>query len=171
HGDIPLSTICLAIGEGTADAMEKAGIPVAARPTLFSSEGLLELPELQHVDQQSIAIITGENSRGLLKKALIQRGAKVKEYGVYRRQCPVVTPEQIKQLIQTSIHAIIITSQESLSNLIHMLGEKNCPWLFQQSLLVIHPKIEAYAREMGFQNTIGVAKNPTAKALLDELKI
>src|SRR5437773_5460917 len=76
-------------GPGTAEALAAVGVTGVRIPvTTFDSEGLLALPELQHVNGKCVLIFRGQGGRELLGTTLIQRGAHVEYVSCYRRAAP-----------------------------------------------------------------------------------
>ncbi len=160
---------CIAVGPGTAKALQEFHIQVNWIPTIHQSEGILDLPILQRIAGKKFLIFCGENSRPLLKKSLVQRGAAVDELICYRRTCPQVEGSSaISQWRQSGIHLIISTSLESLENLWHILGGINNDWLWGIPLLVINEAMQDYAKCLGF-NTIYLAGGASDATILQTL--
>lgn len=145
----------IAIGPGTARALQARSVCVNCIPESHHSEGLLALPLLNHVHSKRIAIFCGENSRPLLKQALTQRGARVDELACYRRLCPSVDADLIlTQWRNLPIALVISTSRENLLNLWAIFGKIDAKWLSQIPLLVISPAMAAQAKQLGFISII-----------------
>lgn len=115
-----------AIGDGTKRALEEHGFTVDfSSPPPFSSENLLQLPELQSCEQKRILIVTGKNSRPVLLEILKQRKAIVYQLEVYERVPPSYPTQVIDQLFsQNTINVIVTTSNESLKNLVAILPDR-----------------------------------------------
>ena len=107
-GDVPS---WLAVGKATARALEEMGIH-AIVPERESSEGLLDLPELDRCADKQIAILCGESPRPLLRETLQERGAGVSEYHVYRR-LPVKDISDYHEHL-SELSAVIVSSVEGL---------------------------------------------------------
>jgi uroporphyrinogen-III synthase len=58
-----------------------------------SSEGLLEMPELQDINDKKVVIFRGSAGREMLRQELIERGANVEYCDVYRR---VINRDQLQ---------------------------------------------------------------------------
>jgi uroporphyrinogen-III synthase len=116
----------VAIGDGTKRALEEHGFTIDfSSPPPFSSENLLQLPELQSCEQKKILIVTGKNSRPVLSETLKQRKAIVYQLEVYERVPPSYSPEVINQLFsQHKLNVVVTTSNESLKNLIAILPDR-----------------------------------------------
>ncbi len=158
-----------ALGSGTAATL--ASFKIAAKlpqNKAFNSEGLLDLPQLQAVSQQTIVICKGVGGRQLLTEVLRARGARVKELSVYQRSCPAIEMTSIlKQWQQSHFDFIISTSCESLENLSTLLGHQGQAWLHEQQLLVISPSMQILAKKLGFKPPAILAENASDEAILN----
>lgn len=156
-----------AIGAGTAKALRAAGWDVHIQPNQqWNSEGLLALPEFQHVQDQKIAVIRGLGGREWVDQTLTARGANVLSVVAYQRVIPNVDVAPIiKQLSEHAIDQIIVTSFESAQNLKLLMGEAGWPLIQKIPMIVVSERIKLLAHELGFQ-TIWVAQNASAHALL-----
>jgi uroporphyrinogen-III synthase len=156
-----------AIGQGTAATLQAAGLPVISQPVNdWCTEGLLELPEFQHLMHQKIAIVCGAGGRTLLADKLRERGAEVSLLVAYQRQLPKIERNKYIHLFSVdSLDIIVITSQESLQNLLLLVGEEHWLYLFSITLVVISERIAAYAKEKGFQKIV-IAKNASHEQIL-----
>lgn len=157
-----------AIGPGTANALRdyqiNAKIPADGH---YNSEGLLALPDMQFLSEQSVIIFSGEGGRTLLAESLRQRGAKVEKIAVYQRAKPAknLSEQVLKDWQAQTITAIIVTSAESLKNL-HAMADLGKEWLCQQRLLVISPTMQVLAKQLGFMHQPLVADNASDEAIL-----
>ncbi len=169
-GRMPLSHDMrfVAIGAATAQAMTLAGLPVDLVPSQgYSSEALLAMPQLQHIDGQSFMIVRGEGGREALATTLSNRGATVDYLDVYKRIIPELDISEVLSLLtQGKLDAITITSGEALQNLLIMLGERYQPLLFATHLVVISDRIGQMAAELGFKQIV-VAASPSDTAILE----
>lgn len=161
----------VAVGAGTAKAMEELGLPAPLRPRQGSgADALLEIPELreQAVAGRRVLIVRGVGGRELLADALAARGATVEYLEVYRRTKPKVSPEQLLKH-QGKIHAIVVTSLEALNNLFAIAGSKGKPWLSATLLVTVSPRIARFAQTIGVQSPPIVARDASDQAILDAL--
>ena len=138
-----------AIGSATARTLSAYTQKPVIMPNAYSSEGLLELPQLQDSANVTIAIFTGENPKQLLQETLRSRGAHVNTILCYQRSCPHYTPDQINKIAQTDYAGIITTSKEALDNLLGLFEHHN-EWLKKQPLIVISESMAKSARAHGF---------------------
>ena len=159
-----------AVGESTARALEKAGYFSLYPADVWSSEGLLALPEFQQIHNQHITIIRGEGGRELLEQKLIERGANVSSLISYRRVLPPITNLEPYLLLlkERKVDVIICTSGESVNNLKKLTGDENFRMLKQVPLLVVSDRIKMLAQDLGFQ-TIWVANNAKHETLIRAL--
>ena len=104
----PESICFFAVGASTGRILQNAGLAVVI-PKEARTEGLLDLPQLNQVVNQSIVIMKGFGGRELLHDTLVTRGANVAQWEVYKRvkvDMPVFTqdwrPTQISCIIATS---------------------------------------------------------------------
>ena len=157
-----------AVGKMTARTLEAAGLTVSIVPQgEADSEALLAHPELQQVNGKRIVIIRGEGGRALLGDTLIQRGADLSYVEVYQRRCPAVdSAPLLKQWHE--IQVVTSTSIDMLNNLLTLLGEEGLQLLRQTPLLVISPRMQQRARELGIKKII-LADGAGDKAILTAL--
>lgn len=140
----------IAIGPATAKHMSIYTEKRIVTPNIYNSEGVLELPQLQSVDDLKIAIFTGENPKKLLKETLESKGANVTYIICYKRRCPHYTTDQINSIAQSNYAGIITTSKEIIHNLISLFKHHE-EWLKNQPLIVISESMLATARAHGFK--------------------
>jgi uroporphyrinogen-III synthase len=164
----------IAIGTGTANALQQANMHVDLIPEHFSSHGILEITELKNLTQKKIAILSGATSpsSALLKKEFYARkAADVQEIICYKRLKPhALTLQQIQQLQNSSINAIISTSAESLQNLYDLFAPQYSAWLLSIPIIVISPKMTQLAKKLGFTFSIE-AKNASDVAIIDTARL
>jgi uroporphyrinogen-III synthase len=138
----------IAIGPATATALQKQTIQTVI-PDCYNSEGLLELPILQSIENKKIAIFTGKNPKPLLHETLQQRGAAVDLIYCYERSCPKYLKTDIKPITQKSFDGIIACSNETLTNLCTIFKD-HTPWLIKQPLIVISESMRTRAKQIDF---------------------
>lgn len=163
---LPVHIKLVAAGEGTAQAMREHGLKVALQPELSNgSEGLLQLPEWQQMDQQQVVIVRGEGGRELMADTLRARGATIKYLEVYRRQLPSVSAELKQQAC--SADWLTATSANGVTNLLSLLSV-DCPHILQKPLLVVSERIKAFAVEQGFKQ-VHVSLDASDGAIIQRL--
>lgn len=145
-----------AIGEATRRAVEAntdwcRGIEVLAPERDFRSESLLAMPAMQAVQDRRIAIMTGEGGRGTLADVLTQRGARVQQVPVYRRQPCSVDEPRMRALLGEA-DATIVTSGEALEHLIRLVPSGMDAVLRHLQLVVPSNRVLKMALEFGFEH-------------------
>lgn len=157
--DLPAAVKVVAIGRGTARALQQQGVAaVIAPPERFDSESLLSLPELQRVTGQRVVIFRGEGGRALLGDTLVARGAIVEYAECYRRAKSVRDVEPLMQAwSRGDVQALIVTSSEGLRNLYELIGDNGRRHLAQTPVFAPHPRIASTARELGLSSIIVTA--------------
>lgn len=145
----PASVDYFAVGVATAMALQQRGI-MATQPKISSSEGLLNLPELQDVQGKEIAIFCGIGGRELLYDTLQTRGAHCQRYEVYQRYCALEEANRLQQLLaKVTLDYVICTSGENLLCLEELAGLRFNK-LQGVPLVVISERIATIARARGF---------------------
>ncbi|MCP5426574.1 MAG: uroporphyrinogen-III synthase [Gammaproteobacteria bacterium] len=166
--DVPPRRV--AIGQATARALAEQGAPAHVLPPHFTSEELLALPEMQTVAGLRIIIFRGEGGRDLLKDTLLHRGAQVEYAEVYRRVRPAAQPTALlRDWRQGGIHAVIVTSNESLENLYTLIGTAGRHRLLDTNLIVLSPRTQRLARELGFRRLPRLAEAASDEAIVQAL--
>ncbi|MBT9568533.1 MAG: uroporphyrinogen-III synthase [Thiobacillus sp.] len=147
-----------AVGPGTAQALQEAGVADVITPAGQDSEALLALPQLQAVAGKRVVIVRGVGGRALLADTLRARGAEVHFLECYRRTCPHADATSLLQRWQAGgIDAVTITSAETLHNLAGLLGEAGWPLLTHTPLFAPHEKIAVAARQFGIPDVVTTA--------------
>lgn len=167
----PLRARLVAVGAGTANAMERAGLPSPLRPRHGSgTEALLELPELsgEAVAGRRILIVRGVGGRELLGTSLTARGASIEYVEVYRRTRPPMPSEKLL-MHRGKVDAMVVTSAEALNNLFEMGGREAKPWLSALLLVTVSDRIAQLARSIGVQRPALVANDAGDKAIVEAL--
>ena len=161
------------IGQGSAKALKtKLGVqPDISPQENFNSEGLLDTAELQNVEDKNILIIRGNGGREKLKQTLEQRGAHVEYLNVYQRVKPATDTTELEQYLQNNkIAAIVITSGESLNNLIELTPKNVIQQLFKVPLFLINKRLIDIARKAGFTSDVFIAAEASDDSMIKELK-
>lgn len=139
-----------AVGKATAEALRKhVGDCVREPEADYSSEGLLALPELDQIDAQRIALITGENGRKKLAQTLSARGARVSVVPVYRRKSLSVPRARLVALLN-EVDVAFVSSTQSLEHLHSLTPAALRDRLYQLQLVVPSARVVKRALELGF---------------------
>lgn len=157
------NTKIAAIGAGTAAMLKKFNLPVHAVPlTDWRTEGLLQLPEFQQLENKKIAIICGRGGRELLPDSLQARGANVTMVVTYERVLPKVSLSKCTELFQQPVfNTIVCTSVTGMRNLLTLAGDQICTIL----LVVVSERMRQEAKKLGFKK-IGLAENASDDGII-----
>lgn len=152
----PANICVIAIGQGTAKALEKWGIPVDLIPSKADSEHLLSLKELQTIHEKSIILFKGEEGRTLIADTLTARGAKLVIFETYKREKPYFNPQELAKLWRNDLVDIILfTSQQSMQNIFSLfVGDEAQTWLCTKPWLVLSRRLEKAAVLLGIKNVL-----------------
>ena len=151
-----------ALGPGTARELARQGWPDATQPDGQDSEALLDLPQLQLIAGQRIVIFRGVGGRAWLADTLKARGAEVEYAECYRRVRPEADATGLlQQWSQNGVHAVTITSAETLHNLAALLGEVGAAYLRITPVFAPHEKIAEAARQFGITQVMATAGGDT----------
>ncbi|WP_445773593.1 uroporphyrinogen-III synthase [Shewanella sp.] len=161
-----------AVGQATADSLSQFNIHAYTSPdSSQDSEGLLSLPQLQHVENQNFLIIRGVGGRETLAEQLTARGAKVNYWQVYQRTTPALNGHDIYRQWQSfGIDTIVVTSGEILSNLVNLAPKESFAWLRSCHIIVPSNRVEIQAKAMGLSH-ITNANGANTQAALTSLGI
>lgn len=141
-GNLKIATV----GPGSAKALRELGVTDVIVPAgRYDSEGLLAVPQLQHVSGWRVMIFRGEGGRELLGDTLKARGAQVVYVSCYRRGKPKLDVDVLRNM---SPDAITVSSSEALGYLWQMSELRDS--LRGTVLFVPHPRIAQLAREQGW---------------------
>ena len=167
------STLLATVGQGSAKALhDKLGKKADIVPEEnFNSEGLLATPAMQNVANKKILIIRGNGGREFLNDSLLKRGANVDYLNVYQRIKPDTPTKELELHLQNNqIAAIVITSGESLKNLLELVPEKVKHLLLKVPLLLINQRLLEIARQAGFSDKLYIANVASDDAIIETLK-
>ncbi len=110
----------IAVGQATAQALLQYGFESHV-PEVETSEGMLSLPVLQHLDSSAqIAFWRGEGGRQFMMDSLANQGVQVLNFVLYRRDCPVSATQTLQAHLDVIREALacvlLITSEASWNN-------------------------------------------------------
>lgn len=154
------------VGPASAAAVAASGLSVDLQPAQsYSSEGLLELDELQDLHGRRVVIFRGNGGRDTLRDALSARGAQVEYVEVYRRGCPPDGDKLLQLLKRNELDVITATSNETLQNLYDMAGPEGQPLLRQLPLVIASNRQAALAARLGFSKGAVIAGHASDAAM------
>ena len=164
----PAHTRIATVGVRSAAALAQHGLRVDLVPEhSYNSEALLALDELQDMTGKRVVIFRGNGGRELLHDTLVRRGASVEYVEVYRRVCPEVAAETMRQLLRPgALDCITITSNEILQNLYVLAGPRGQPLLRDIPLVVAGGRQAELAATLGFTRPSVIAANAGDAAML-----
>lgn len=157
--ELPPHLAIAAIGRGSRRALERCGVRQVIVPQQqFDSEGLLALPLFQDMRGKRVVIFRGEGGREVLGNTLRERGAHVEYAECYRRGKPALDAAPLlHRWARGEVHAVTVTSGESLHNLFELLGKLGQQWLKKTPLFVPHARIAETARNLGLEQVMVTA--------------
>ena len=164
----PLPNTILALGKGTAQALEKVGTNVTDFANPANSETLLKHPLLQNITDKKILIFCGENGKTLLQDTLRARGAMVQVIYTHQSLMPEYNEAELHWQA-CDIDITISTSLASLKNLRTMLGDYHRLDVLQKPLVVISKGMQEVAPLWGFSNDILLAKSASNESIIRTL--
>ena len=114
----PITGHWLAIGQGTARALFRAGAQSVQIPDVQTADGLLTMDALQRIQGRCIGLLTAPDGRGRLEEALQTRGANLFVAHVYARQAVTLSARQLASLDRLPAKsALLVTSQKAFDQL------------------------------------------------------
>jgi len=146
----PVGIHWYAIGNATAAVLRDAGLAVETPATGWTSEDLLNHPQLAHLTQSRVLVVKGLGGRPTLGDVLAARGAEVDTLSLYERLEPRYSAEDIRRnLGEFEPEAIVALSGETLNNLLR-LGT-DCSHRLQKAVIVVPAeRVAGAARALGF---------------------
>nr|WP_113866026.1 uroporphyrinogen-III synthase [Brenneria salicis]NMN90164.1 uroporphyrinogen-III synthase [Brenneria salicis ATCC 15712 = DSM 30166]RBP63215.1 uroporphyrinogen-III synthase [Brenneria salicis ATCC 15712 = DSM 30166]RLM30888.1 uroporphyrinogen-III synthase [Brenneria salicis ATCC 15712 = DSM 30166] len=168
----PSTLIYYAIGRTTALTLHKVSAqPVSYPQDRETSETLLQLPELQHVNGKQALLLRGNGGRELLGATLAARGAGVVYCECYQRRAVHYDGlEQSRHWQQAGIDRVVITSGEMLQQIYNLVPDYyRTSWLLGCQVIVVSERLATQARQLGWRH-IRVADNADNDALVRALQ-
>ena len=156
----PNNVCFFAVGASTGDILQKAGFTVVV-PQEARTEGLLALPQLNHIVNQRIVIMKGGGGRELLNDSLVIRGAKVTEWEVYKR-VKLDSPVSTQDWREEQIRCIIATSGEVIEAAFDFF---DAGWLKTLNWIVVSQRTADIASKLGVTQ-IDISRDASDQALI-----
>lgn len=148
----------LAVGEGTARALARAGIAQAALPARMDSEGLLALPALHDLRDCDVGLLTAPGGRGLIEAELRRRAARVVRADVYARVPIALASKSIAALRVLRAPAwLALSSGEALACVLAQLQPEAAAALRRARVAAASARLAQVAREQGFDEVVVAA--------------
>ncbi|WP_043530927.1 uroporphyrinogen-III synthase [Litchfieldella xinjiangensis] len=162
---LPIGPQYYAVGRATADTLHsQLGVRVRVPPATGedTSEALLAMASLRHLEGSKVLLVAGEGGRELLADTLVARGARLTRLALYRRVLIPLAGPSLERLASGDYAALVVSSGEILE---HLAGWCTSTAL-HQPLIVSSQRLVTLAKEWGFAD-IHVARGATPAALAD----
>lgn len=150
---LPSTTPAFAVGQATAQALSEAGFvrvlcPEGADET---SEGLLALPAFRAAAAGRVLLVRGRGGRELVAEAVRAAGGRLFLAEVYERRRPARDwAAECARWQERGVAALLVTSGESLDNLLSAVPEQARSWLYGRLLVLPSARLAEQARAAGF---------------------
>ncbi|ARS52743.1 uroporphyrinogen-III synthase [Kushneria konosiri] len=154
-----------ATGVSTAEVLKVGlGVEVSAPApgTGSASEALLELPGLQTVAGERVALVSGEGGRELIEQTLFERGAEVSRLSLYERRLQPPGEDMRDRLARGEFAVLIVTSQEQLEYL-----ERWCTPVTRKRPLVVSSQRLATMADRDHFECVFIAGDATPQTLAE----
>ncbi|MEO8365496.1 MAG: uroporphyrinogen-III synthase [Pseudoxanthomonas sp.] len=156
----------IAVGSGTARALQRAGVTCIQSPARMDSEGLLELPALQDLPGIDVGLVTAPEGRSLLAATLRERGARLLRADVYAREPIALSPFALRRLRALQAPAFLaLTSEGALRHVLAQAPADILARLRAAPAMAASARLQRIAREAGF-NEVELAEGPRPRQLL-----
>jgi uroporphyrinogen-III synthase len=156
----PQNVCFFAVGASTGLILQNAGLAVVV-PLEPRTEGLLDLPQLNHLENQSVVIMKGFGGRELLYDTLVTRGANVAEWEVYKR-VKLDSPLFTEDWHPAQIRCIIATSGEVIKAAFEYF---EASWLTTLNWIVVSQRTADIASKLGVTQ-IDISRDASDQALI-----
>jgi uroporphyrinogen-III synthase len=156
----PKRIFFFAVGASTGHILQKAGLAVVV-PQEAKTEGLLALTQLNQVVNQNVIILKGFGGRELLYDTLVNRGAKVAQWEVYKR-VKLDSPVSTQDWQPAQIRCIIATSGEVIQAAFDYF---EASWLVTLSWIVVSQRTAEIASKLGVTQ-INISRDASDQALI-----
>lgn len=162
-----------AVGPSTARALADLGLKPNIQPAGYTSEHLLQQPELDSLTGVRVFIIRGEGGREALADGLQARGARVRYLDVYRRRPAVLAANRREEVLARwragGIHVFTATSIDLFRNLCTILGPEGEALLKATPLVTASERVLQIATEWGHAATRLCADGPDDRSLAEAI--
>lgn len=141
----------LAVGEGTARALQARGAGPVAWPQRMDSEGLLALPPLLQVDGRCVGLVTAPGGRGSIPAGLAARGARCIQADVYDR-VPLALPGRLRARLRRpgDGSVLLLSSGKALETVWAQLDDAQRDGLRRCRVVAASARLAAQAAALGF---------------------
>lgn len=116
------------------------------------SEGVLQLPAMQHLQGKNLLILRAESGRGLVAESALAHGASVQYLECYRRKYVKGNiAEKLSLCKRAGVDTVVVTSGDILMLLFEQIAEGDRTWLLNTKLIVVSYRIMRMAHELGWK--------------------
>ena len=138
-----------AVGAGTAQELEKAGIDDVIYPReRFSAADLLALPEMADLNDSHVFLVSGHNPRDTLANAFAEH-SRVQSFFVYRRENRNLAVEELEKAIAKA-NVLLGSNEESLLAVVENTPSSLRPTLFNLQCLCVSQRVAGVVSTLGF---------------------
>jgi uroporphyrinogen-III synthase len=150
--------VVLAVGAGTAAALASRGITAVHPRQQMTSEGLLALPEMQHLESHSVGLITAPGGRGVLAQSLRRRARQLHVAEVYQRVARTIRRDAWANLEKiTAPLALMVSSSEALNAMLQQCPTSARTTLDAAMVVAASERLGEEARLAGFKHIVRAA--------------
>ncbi len=175
---IPVGLQWVTIGQATAQSLAEGLTELSYSeiqiPEGTDSEALMSLKLFEQINEKKVLLVKGEGGRNHIQQTLTERGAKVTELVLYRRQPAMEFQSQLRTVMSSGPRFIQIASGDSFLNVLAMLGASlSSPfWQLGSTIwLVPSDRVAQLLTEHGIARTqISVCDGASNKAVLAQLE-
>ncbi|RMF97926.1 MAG: uroporphyrinogen-III C-methyltransferase [Candidatus Schekmanbacteria bacterium] len=114
--------IC-AIGEATADTLNKIGIEVDFVPEEYSSRGIAKGLRKRAVNDKKILVFRSSSGNSILRESLKAMGGKIKEYCLYDIVTAIENKDALKKKLSSGIDVVVFTSSMAVRSFFKLAGK------------------------------------------------
>jgi uroporphyrinogen III methyltransferase/synthase len=163
------SKLC-AIGQETAESLERHGLRPELITSEYTAEGLAKALEGWEMDGMHVLVPRAEVARDALPSLLANRGAEVEILPVYRAICPAGTGDALLRLFNSEgVDVITFTSSSTVNNFVRAFPEDRLPAVLGDAeVACMGPVTADVARKLGLTVSI-VAREYTTHGLVQAI--
>ena len=156
----------IAVGSGTARALQRAGIASVQSPARMDSEGLLDMPALQALGGVAVGLVTAPQGRAVLATELRARGATLLRADVYTRVPLPLSPRALQRLrVLDAPASLALSSGAALQQVLTNMPADLLSRLQAMRVVAASQRLMQIARDAGFID-VTVADGPLPGQIL-----
>ena len=163
------SKLC-AIGQETAESLERHGLRPELITSEYTAEGLAKALEGWEMDGMHVLVPRAEVARDALPSLLANRGAEVEILPVYRAMCPPGAGDALLRLFNNEgVDVITFTSSSTVVNFVQAFQDDRLPAVLGDAeIACMGPVTADVARKLGLTVSI-VAREYTTHGLVQAI--